>query len=278
MLGWAARLFTKERDLRMVWRIAKDRRQSALVGTAHFFPYRFRAAMRRVIAGADTVLLEGPLDDESRRKVVAAGSVRRGASLIDALDSATLRRINGALNAPLPSSDRAPLYWPVLRDAAPDNFSDRIRPLAPWMAFFHIWTEFRRRDGWIYSMDLDAARIAAGSGREVRHLETIEEQIATLERIPLARMADFLKNVDWESYRRDYVRHYLGGDIAALMDMARAFPTFCEPVIEARDPVLLERMVPFLERGNAVAFVGITHCGGLAALLRARGYAVTGPR
>lgn len=277
MPGWAARLFTKERDLRMVWRIERDGRQSALVGTAHFFPYRFRAALRRLIAGADTVLLEGPLDEESRRKVVAAGSARRGASLYDALDAATVRKLNEALAVPAPSSDRSPLYWPVLRGDASDALADQIRPLEPWMAFFHIWTEYRRRDGWIYSVDLEAAETAAAMQKDVRTLETIEEQIATLGRIPLQRMVDFLGSVDWETYRRDYVRHYLEGNLGALLAMAQAFPTYCEPVIEERDPVLLERIMPYIERGNAIAFVGITHCRGLTALLRARGCAVTGP-
>src|SRR3970040_456024 len=143
------------------------------------------------------------------------------------------------------------------------------------MAFVHIWTELRTRDGWIYSMDLDAARIAAGLGKDVRYLETIEEQIETLERVPLQRWVDFLKRADWDAYRRDYVRGFLEGDLAALTSRAQGFPTFCAPVIEQRDPVLLERMLPFLERGNAAAFVGITHCRGLIALLQARGYRVT---
>lgn len=152
-----------------------------------------------------------------------------------------------------------------------------MRRLEPWMAFFHIWTEYRRRDGWIYSVDLDAAEIAAELKKDVRTLETIEEQIETLGRIPLQRIVDFLANEDWERYRRGYVRHYLDGDLGALMVMARTFPSYCEPVIEARDPVLFERMLPSLERGGAVAFVGVMHCRGLIALLRARGYSVAGP-
>jgi uncharacterized protein YbaP (TraB family) len=143
------------------------------------------------------------------------------------------------------------------------------------MAFFHIWTELRRRDGWLYSVDLDAARIAARMNKDVRYLETIEEQIETLGRVPLQRMVSFLRDVDWETYRGEYVRHYLAGDVTALMAIAREFPSFCKPVIEERDPVLLERMTPFLEHGNAIAVVGITHCPGLIALLRERGYQVT---
>lgn len=277
MPSWAARLLSKERDLRMVWEVEKRGRRSTLVGTAHFFPYRFQAALRRCIGRADTVLLEGPLDEASRRKVIAAGSARRGASLYDALDAHTIRRISDALAAPSPSFGESRLYWPLLGGDTQDSWGEEIRRLEPWMAFFHIWAEYRRRDGWIYSVDLDAARIAAEMSKDVHYLETIEEQIETLSRVPLHRMVGFLKSVEWETYRRDYVRLYLGGDLAALMAMARTFPTYCEPVIEERDPVLLERVIPFLERGNAITCVGITHCRGLIELLRARGYAVTHP-
>jgi len=261
----------------MVWEVEHRGLRSVLVGTAHFFPYRFRTAIRGLIRGADVVLLEGPLDEHSRRKVVAAGSARRGASLHDALDADTKSRINIILGAPPPSAGASAFLWSVLHGNAPPAPDEDIRQLEPWMAFFRIWTEYRRRDGWIYSVDLDAAESAAAIKKDMRALETIEEQIATLGRIPLDRMVHFLKNVDWESYRRGYVRHYLDGDLVALTAMAMAFPSYCEPVIEERDPVLVERMTPSLERGNAIAFVGIMHCRGLIALLRARGLTVTGP-
>jgi uncharacterized protein YbaP (TraB family) len=275
--GWAARLLRKERELRMAWELERRGRRSTLVGTAHFFPYRFRDALRRRIGAADTVLLEAPLDADSRRKVVAAGSARRGASLPDALDAGTLRRVAAVLDAPSPPSAASAFYWDVLHGGAPVPAGEDLRQLEPWMAFFHFWTEYRRRDGWLYSVDLDAAAAAAALKKDVRFLETIEEQIATLGRVPLERIVRFLREVDWARYRSDYVRHYLAGDLVALTAMAHAFPTYCETVIEERDPVLAERMLPFLERGNAIAFVGIMHCRGLIVLLRGHGYSVAGP-
>lgn len=275
MPGWAKRLFLKERELRMVWALEKRGRSSRLVGTAHFFPYRFRSALRRWIGAADTVVLEGPLDEAARHKVLSAGSVRHGASLYDALDATTIRRINGILAAAAAPAGASEFYWDLLRGGPEDRLGAELRQLKPWMAFFHIWTELRRRDGWIYSMDLDCAEIASGMKKNVHHLETIEEQLGTLERVPLQRMVDFLKGVDWDAYRGDYVRHYLDGNLPALTAIAQAFPTFCPPVIEERDPILLERMLPHLECGNATACVGILHCPGLIALLRERGYAVT---
>lgn len=271
------RRLANERDLRMVWKIVSRGSCSWLVGTAHFFPYRFHSDLREYIARADTVVLEGPLDETARRKVVAAGSSRRGASLYDALDAQTIRRIEDALAHPVSSRSATHLHWTMLRDSTQSALSEEVRQLEPWMAFFHIWTEYRRRDGWIYSVDLEATRIASDMNKKVHFLETIEEQIETLNRVPLERMVNFLGNVDWEDYRQGYVRHYLDGNLAALAAMAQAFPTYCEPVIEARDPILSERMMPFLERGNAIVFVGIMHCRGVIRLMRAWGCQVTGP-
>lgn len=276
MTGWAARLFARERDLRMVWAVERRDRRSVLVGAAHFFPYRFRSPLRAYVEAARVVVLEGPLDAAARSKVISAGSGRRGASLYDALSATTRHRIEELFDADASVSAASRLYWELLRGRA-EGHGAELRRLEPWMAFFHIWTELRRHDGWHYSMDLDIARLASDLGRNVRYLECIEEQIDALSRVPLQRFVNFLEQSDWEAYRQDYVRHYLRGDIDALTGLARTFPTFCDPVIRERDPVLAERMAPYLEQGGAVVCVGILHCRGLIALLKARGYAVTGP-
>jgi hypothetical protein len=277
MTGWAARLFARERDLRMAWEVEWRGRRSVLVGAAHFFPYRFRSPLRAHVRAARVVVLETPLDAAARSKVIAAGSGRRGASLYDALGAATRRRIEELLETDAPVSAASRLYWELLRGGA-EGHGAELRRLEPWMAFFHIWTELRRHDGWHYSVDLEIARLASGLGRDVCYLESIEEQIDALSRVPLQRFVDFLERADWEAYRRDYVRHYLRGDVDALTELARTFPTFCDPVIGERGPLLAERMAPYLDQGGAVVCVGILHCRGLIALLRERGYTVARPR
>ncbi len=257
----------------MMWEVDREGRKSLLAGASHFFPYRFRDSLRRAIGGADTVLLEGPLDEGAMRKVIEAGAGPDRGSLYDALDARTIQKIKQAFARPPPLS-ASQLYWDILQGAPADWLKAEIEGLKPWMAFLQLWAHYRRRDGWTCSIELDAASLAAGMGKEVHTLETIEEQIEALNRIPLERIVSFLKNVDWETYRLDYVRHYLAGNLPELVATARAFPTFCEPIIDQRDPILHERMSPFFERGNAIALVGVTHCQGIIALLRAQGYAV----
>jgi uncharacterized protein YbaP (TraB family) len=116
--------------------------------------------------------------------------------------------------------------------------------------------------------------MAADLGRDARYLETIEEQIAALDATPLARIVDFVARVDWPAYYEGYVRCYLDGDLDALMAAARDFPTYCEPVIGQRDPLLAARMEPELERGGACVFVGVAHCAGVLSELARRRYEV----
>jgi hypothetical protein len=274
MPGWAARLFSRERDLRMVWEVGREGRRSRLVGTAHFFPYHFRGGLRRLIEPARRVLLEGPLDDASMQKVLAAGSGTAHASLYHALDARARSRLCRMLGLPVLPLDAHQVYRRALFGSPEEWLETELRGLKPWMAFFSLWTRFRARLGGSYSLDLDAARAAARLGRDVRHLETIEEQIATLDAVPLERFVAFVAEVDWEAYYADYVRLYLAGDLEGLMAAARAFPTYCEPVIERRDPLLAEHMAPELEAGDTCIFVGIAHIPGVRARLRARGFEV----
>ncbi|MGH8661999.1 MAG: TraB/GumN family protein, partial [Burkholderiales bacterium] len=141
--------------------------------------------------------------------------------------------------------------------------------------FFRIWTHYLRQHGWTYRLDLDALRAASGLGWPVQVLETIDEQIAALEGVPLARILEFLARVDWSEYRREYVKHYLAGSLDALAATARVFPSFCESVLDRRDPILHDRMRPHFERGNAIAFIGILHCPRIIDLLRADGCEVS---
>lgn len=269
-------LFTRARDLRMVREVRKAGRQSHLAGAAHFFPYHFRKALCRILGRAEAVLLEGPLDDQAMRRVVESGSAPEpGRTLAAALDTACVLKINAEFKAPAPAFSLHPLYQEIFGRAPETQLCVAIQGLKPWMGFFRIWTHYLREHGWTCRMDLDASQAAADLGKPVHFLETIDEQITALEGVPLARILRFLGAVDWTAYRRDYVRHYLGGALEALAATASVFPSFCESVLDRRDPILFERMRPHLERGNTVALIGVLHCPRVIELLRADGYDVT---
>jgi hypothetical protein len=233
----------------MAWRVERHGRRSTLIGAAHFFPRQFDGDLRRLIGEARIVLLEGPLDEEATRKVLAAGRGSGGGMLYEAARE--------KINAQLGRQD----VW----------LGEEMRALKPWAAFFGVWTRYRAREGWTHSLDLDAARIAAALGKRIVYLETIEEQIAALEAVPLERILDFM-NADWSAYCAAYERHYLAGELDALVGAAQAFPTYCEPIIERRDPLFAERMARELERGQACVVIGVAHCPGVLARLNELGY------
>jgi hypothetical protein len=258
----------------MAWDVTRAGRRSTphstLVGSAHFFPRHFRRDLRRLIVGARVVLLEGPLDEAATRKVLDAGIGSGGDQIYKAAREKIHARL-GIVSAPL---DVHQLLKDFFFGRQEDWLEEELRTLKPWAAFFGIWTRFRARHGWTHTMDLDAARIAAELGREIRYLETIEEQIAALEAVPPERILRFIHE-DWSAYCAAYERHYLAGDLDALIAAAQAFPTYCEPVLGRRDVVLAERMASELERGGACAVVGVAHCPGVLARLTQLGFSST---
>lgn len=251
----------------MVWELERHGCRSTLIGAAHFFPRHFRRSLRRLIGEARIVLLEGPLDEEATRKVLAAGRGSGGGMLYEAAGEKINAQL-GIVRAPL---DLHQLLKDLVFGRQDEWLGEEMRALKPWAAFFGVWTRYRAREGWTHSLDLDAARIAAALGKETLYLETIEEQIAALEAVPLERILSFM-DVDWSAYCAAYERHYLAGELDALVAAAQAFPTYCEPIIERRDPLLAQRMAGELERGGACVVVGVAHCPGVLARLRSLGY------
>ncbi len=254
----------------MAWEIERQGARSILVGAAHFFPRHFRRDLRRLIAPARIVLLEGPLDEAATRKVVDASRGAGGEALYKAARQTINARL-GIVSAPL---DVHQLLKDMVFGRADQWLEQELRRLKPWAAFFGLWTRWRALEGWEHKMDLDAAAIAGGLGKEVRYLEAIEEQIAALEAVPVERYARFLGAGDWRAYNESYERHYLAGDLEGLAAVGQGFPTYCEPVIGRRDAVLARRMLGELERGDACIVVGVAHCRGVLAVLKAERYAV----
>lgn len=276
MLAGVLDLLAGERALRTVWRIARGGGTSYLAGAARFFPYRFRRSIARVLARVDRLVLEGRLDDEALQHVVARGATERGAGgLGEALDPATILKINAALGMRDSSLGLQLVAQACLGGRPGEAVCVDIEGLRPWLAFYRIWTQYLGRHGFTHRIELDALRAAEAAGRPVHYLETIEEQVAALEGIPAARFVTFLRDADWDAHRRALVRNYLHGDLGAIERLARGFPTYCEAVVHGRNPTLYARMRPHLDAGGALIMIGIVNCPGIVALARSDGYEVS---
>ena len=124
-------------------------------------------------------------------------------------------------------------------------------------------------------MDLQAYETAGAMNKEIVFLEMIEEQIEVLETLSLEKIRDFLSRADqWDKYVKAYVKRYLEGDLDGLLSLSIGFPSRTPTVIEQRDEILFQRMLPYLERGHAAAFVGAPHVRGIRPMLLREGYTV----
>ena len=140
-----------------------------------------------------------------------------------------------------------------------------------------------------FFMDLSLSLRAAGAGLRVIGLETLDEQLAFLEEMPLAQQLELLDHALEEHGRVDAVHRqlvdsYLEGDLSKLEalsfeqmeDLApEARDYFLSEGIDARNTRMLETVRPELEKGGVFIAVGALHLPGetgLVRLLRSIGY------
>ena len=269
---------TKEKELKMIWEVKKNLKRSFLIGTAHFFPHSFEASLHHCMSNATTVMFEGPLDQDNMNKVLNSGFDKQSNyHIFDDLSRNTIDRITAEL-AP-PCRGRNTFLVLNLRKFCLENpLHEMVQDMKPWLAFFTIWSNYLKKHGWKYSVDLQGYNVARKLNKEIGFLETIEEQIEVLENLSVDRILSFLKGVDqWHKLSKEYEKCYLAGDLARLKSTGLRFPSRHHTVIDNRDKIFFERMRKYLQRGDAAVFVGAPHVRGIANLLSEDGYQIKGP-
>ena len=262
----------------MIWEVEKDHIKSYLIGTAHFFPYSFKTSLHRCLENVRVAIFEGPLDPESMGRVVSHGIDRQSDyHIFDDLDRKTIDRITAEL-APKCRGRNTFLVLNFRKFCIENPLHEMVKGMKPWLAFFTIWSNYLKKHGWEYSVDIEGHTMAEELGKKIVYLETIEEQIDVLESLSLDRIIDFLNRVDqWQALAQEYVTYYLAGDPRAIQSKGLRFPSRHPSVIKHRDRIFYDRMREYLTQGDAVAFVGAPHVRGLSKLLRERDYRIKGP-
>lgn len=268
----------EQRPFAMLWELEKNGRRSWIGGTAHFFCYSFERHLRTLFEQVDTVLFEGPLDPESLDRVDRTGktpaphaSFGEGQRLGGLLTEEELLRLEKIVQGPQGRLAR------LLHYAHPNPTDIRffLRETRHWCAFFSLWTAFLERQGWRQSVDLEAWQTARNMGKTVLGMETLEEQIASLECVPVPRILRFFRDcTHWNSYMTHNVRAYLQGDLTGMMGTSTEFPSRTSEIINDRDQRFRERMRPFIEQGRCAVFVGAAHMIHLRGMLRDDGFTV----
>lgn len=270
--------FKKQKKLKMIWAIQVGAKKSYLIGTSHIFSKNFQDSLNIYIKKVENVVLEGPHDIDKIQKVIEIGVKGNKSPLYDLIDKKVID--NMVKKFVYISLDR---IIHTVRDFAEIHLTvyykrqitDILKNYKHWLAFFSLWYEFLDILGWKNYMDMDAFHIAKNLNKNIYFLETIEEQIEAMEGIPAERILNFLKKIEnWEDYIKIYEKTYLEGDLANLMEVTKDFPTRCESIIDKRDPILFQRMLPFIEKGNSVILLGITHIPGIIDILTEAGFSV----
>jgi len=264
------------KEFRMLWRMEINKKISYLAGCAHFFPVSYRSHFKRIIKDLDVTLFEGPLD-EGNMDAIRGLSIVHGENdnLLNLIDKDIIRAIEKEFTS-FYYKDSFKDYLSILKPDGPSLLKREIEGLSPWMAFFRIWTIYLRNRGWIYSVDLDAHAVARELKKKIYYLETIEEQVSALEAIPVERITRFISFFDrWEEFAKRHALYYKRGELDTMLKSIIEFPTRYKSIIEDRDPILYKRMRPYMEEGNAIAFVGTTHIKGLHTMFQRDGFHVS---
>jgi hypothetical protein len=267
-MRWGQILFSffhkNERELKTIWKVERDGRRGYITGTAHFSPFRYRRSLQGLIGKVQIALFEGPLDEQSMKRVVELGSAGEGSiALYERLDPQTITQIKRCTGMTPSGSNPLPLFFPLSAKES-DPLYAHFQKFQPWLAFLNLWSQYLKESGWKYSVDLEAFKIAGQMGKEIHFLETIDEQVKALEGVPFERFVAFLKKVHlWDEHTKRHVQIYQRGGLEEIMSGTSEFPTRCPSIIENRDPIFYERMKPYLEKAETVAFVGTAHIAGL---------------
>lgn len=206
-------------------------------------------------------------------------------------DLATLNRLNEAMYyqddhrlGDAVGSDLYDRVVPLLAEyGVPETQAARLKP---WAAA--VMLSVPPPDTGLF-MDFALAMRAAGEGKQVVGLETVDEQLAFLEGMPSSDQRAMLAVAVAEHDQLADAHHrivalYLTGDLDALSEFADAEMSkisesaqtyFREAGLEQRNQRMLERLQALLGEERVFAAVGALHLpgdGGLVALLREAGY------
>lgn len=258
----------------MIWRLEKNGRVSWISGTAHFFCHSFEPSFRKLFRNVDNVIFEGPLDAAFLARVDEAGKSLPAKSkpLIEYMSEAEIQLLEQVVFGPRGKLARAL----GMENHRKLDARWLLRNARYWHAFFTLWTAFLERRGWKESVDMEAWRVANDMGKNVIAMETLEEQLESLDSLPVERVLRFFRNCqDWKKLASNNLHAYLAGDLEKMMGSSAEFPTRTEHVVGRRDQRFRERMRPWIEAGNTAVFVGCAHMVNLRHMLADDGFTVT---
>jgi uncharacterized protein len=261
-----------------LWVVEHDGKTLYLFGSVHLLPPKLKwrtAVLDSALAASDVFVFEAPLDDglAMQRFVDASGRLPADQTLHDVLPAALYRDLQTA----------------AVRVAYPPQFLERFRP---WLAAVYLETYGYIALGFstYYGVDRVVEREARARGAQLAYLETVEEQLSNFSALDRASEIAYLQEtvrglLQEPDLAADAVTSWASGDAAALGTLVDkgfdGLPQLRARLFAGRNRNWVPQLEAMLASGKThFVTVGIGHLVGresVVALLRAKGYKVTGP-
>ncbi len=261
-------------DSGLLWKIeSAGVAPSYLFGTMHSDDPRVTqlpTAVQRAFNRADAVTLEVELDPQALQSLATALMLAEGSSLESLVGPGLYRRAVQALG----------------KQGVPDVL---VAGMKPWAVAVTLMTP-PNQGGEV--LDQVLYQQAKRSGKHVSGLESVGEQLALFDELPLDVQIALLKDTldklsDIPQMLTDLQAAYLDRDLKRLMEINESAMQESDPemaqdfnrkVIVDRNHRMAERMQKRLQKGNQFIAVGALHLPGsegLLTLLSGQGYRVT---
>ena len=262
-----------------LWTVERDGKTLYLFGSIHLLPPQTkwkREQIDKARAASQVFVIEAPLDDGGAamlRFVEKSGKLPIGRTLADELPAKL-------------SEDMERAAWEV---QYPPKL---LAPLRPWLAavYLELYSYIKAGFSSYYGVDHVIEEEARERGAELAYLETVEGQLshfAALDRrTEVAYLTATVRGIlDEPNLPYDLVSAWASGDTAHLSQLVdqgfEEVPRLRAQLLVARNRNWVPQLKAMLASGKThFVTVGIGHLVGrdsVIAMLRAKGYRVTGP-
>lgn len=280
-LGWrAAAAEALPFSQGVLWQVARDGgKPSYLFGTVHSSDEQITTlppAVADAFAGSERLAIEALIDGSAVLK----------------LSRAMLLPANERLDALLSESQTARLEAAATHFKMPMSMVTRFKPWGVMLLFSLPPEEHLRAASGLKPLDETLRVKAEAAGKPVVGLETIDEQISTLDGMSREDQMQMLDTTLDQASEIEQVfaalrDAYLARDLAAIYDIMNAAKAddssgavlrFEQRLLVERNRRMVERMAGLLQQGNSFVAVGALHLPGrqgVLQLLADEGYVVT---
>lgn len=262
-----------------IWVVERDGKKLYLFGSLHLLPPNTKWSTPAVDAArneAQVFVFEAPLDDSGgvmTRFVEKAGRLPYGKTLSTVLPK--------PLHADLQRAAWSVQYPPKM-----------LEPLRPWLAsvYLELYSYIKAGFSSFYGVDRVIEQDAKARGVELGYLETVEEQLSNFSALSrsgeIAYLQATVKGVLEEpDMPIELASAWARGDVASLARVLdegfTEVPQLRARLLVGRNRTWVTKLRAMLSSGKThFVTVGVGHLVGrdsVVAMLRARGYKVTGP-